>query len=108
MRLNELLGYRVLDASGNELGAVADVRLLQTSGRSAIRLDGLIVVENRESRLFGYERHVGPELLRRLVHAWRGEAWYVPWADVDEVEDGRVRLALSRDELRPLDEIARY
>lgn len=108
MRLRELLGRRVLDASGNEVGGVADVRLLKTSSRSAVRLDGLIVVENRSSRLFGYERHVGPALLRRLVHLWLGDAWYVPWADVDQVEDGRVRLAVSREQLRSLDEIARY
>jgi sporulation protein YlmC with PRC-barrel domain len=110
MRLNELLGRRVVTSSGDEVGGIADVRLVEsgTSSNPALRVDGLIVVENRLSRLFGYERHVGPALLRRLVHAWLGNAWYVPWAEVERIGDDGVTLTIGRDELRPLSEIARY
>ncbi|MEV6285695.1 hypothetical protein [Kribbella sp. NPDC051770] len=109
MRLNELLGRRVLDANGNEIGGVADVRLVQdgpllTSRQAALRIDGLIVVEKRSTRLFGYERHVGPALLRRLVHWKLGRVWYVPWIAVERVGE-TVRI---REEPRPLDEVARY
>ncbi|GAA1123148.1 hypothetical protein GCM10009630_21310 [Kribbella jejuensis] len=113
MRLNELLGHRVIDATGNEIGGVADVRLvqdgpLQASMQSALRIDGLIVVENRATRLFGYERHVGPALLRRLVHSVRGETWYLPWADVERIADRTVQTRTVRADLRPLDEMARH
>jgi sporulation protein YlmC with PRC-barrel domain len=113
MRLNELLGHRVFDADGNELGGVTDVRLVQDgplllSMQRALRVDGLIVVENRTTRLFGYERRVRPELLRRLVH-WRlGDAWYLPWDQVDQISAGTVTTTSRRNDLRPLEEIARY
>ncbi|MFI5694110.1 hypothetical protein ACIA58_19845 [Kribbella sp. NPDC051586] len=113
MRLNELLGHRVIDADSNEIGGVADVRLVQdgpllVSMQRALRVDGLIVVENRSTRLFGYERHVGPELLRRLVH-WRlGNVWYLPWTEVEQITDGIVTITTRRTDLRPLEEMARY
>ena len=113
MRLNELLGHRVIDADGDELGGVADVRLVQdgpllVSMQRALRVDGLIVVEKRATRLFGYERHVGPELLRRLVHARLGGVWYLPWSEVDEITAGTVTTTSRRGVLRPLEEMARY
>ncbi|MFF0267693.1 hypothetical protein [Kribbella sp. NPDC004536] len=112
MRLNELLGRRVVDADGDDVGGVADVRLVQDSPmlvsmQRSLRVDGLIVVENRSTRLFGYERHVGPELLRRLVHARLGEVWYLPWSDVENVAEV-VTLKSRRTALRPLEELARY
>jgi sporulation protein YlmC with PRC-barrel domain len=113
MRLNDLLGRRVLDADGADVGGVADVRLVQdgpmlVSMQRAFRVDGLIVVENRATRLFGYERHVGPELLRRLIHARLGEVWYLPWDDIDEITDDNVTIASRRADLRPLEDFARY
>ncbi len=112
MRLNELLGRRVIDAGGQEIGGVADVRLVQdgpllASRQAALRIDGLIVVEKRSTRLFGYERHVGPALLRWLVHRRLGQVWYLPWEDVAEVTE-TVEIRRGRDDLRPLDEVARY
>lgn len=113
MRLNDLLGRRVLDADGDVIGGVADVRLVQdgpmlVSMQRALRVDGLIVVENRATRLFGYERHVGPELLRRLMH-WRlGEVWYLPWEDVAEIADDTVTITRGRAGLHRLEDFARY
>jgi sporulation protein YlmC with PRC-barrel domain len=112
MRLNELLGRRVIDADGKEIGGVADIRLVQdgpllTSQQAALRIDGLIVVERRATRLFGYERHVGPALLRWLVHRRLGQVWYLPWGDVAEIAE-TVAIHRSRAELRPLDDVARY
>jgi hypothetical protein len=113
MRLNDLLGYRVVDAAGDEIGGVADVRLVQDgpllpSMQAALRVDGLIVVEHRATHLFGYERHVGPALLRWLVHRRLGEVWYLPWSDVDQVADGTVTTRAGRSELTRLEEMSRY
>ncbi|GAA1525057.1 hypothetical protein [Kribbella lupini] len=112
MRLNELLGRRVIDADGQEIGGVADVRLVQdgpllASRQAALRIDGLIVVEKRSTRLFGYERRVGPALLRWLVHRRLGAVWYLPWSDVAEVAE-TVSIRRGRGELRSLDDVARY
>jgi len=113
MRLNDLLGHRVVDAAGGELGRVSDVRLVQdgpllTSMQRALRIDGLIVVENRSTRLFGYERHVGPALLRWLVHRRLGQVWYLPWPDVEQVDDGTVTARTGRADLKPLEQMSRY
>jgi hypothetical protein len=96
MRLSELLGVRVVDAHGNDIGGVADVRLvqdgpLQPSMQAALRVDGLIVVERKVTQLFGYERHVGPALLRRIVHSRLGAVWYLPWQDIDQISSDLVR-----------------
>jgi hypothetical protein len=113
MRLNELLGHRVLDRAGDDIGGVADVRLvqdgpLQPSMQAAFRVDGLIVVEKHATRLFGYERHVGPALLRWLVHRRLGAVWYLPWEDVERIADGVVEARSGRQDLIPLEEMPRY
>ncbi|TDU88094.1 hypothetical protein EV138_1634 [Kribbella voronezhensis] len=96
MRLSELLGVRVVGAHGNNIGTVADVRLvqdgpLQQSKQAALRVDGLIVVERRVTRLFGYERHVGPALLRRIIHSRLGAVRYLPWQDIEHLSPDVVR-----------------
>jgi sporulation protein YlmC with PRC-barrel domain len=113
MRLNDLLGRRVIDTHGRDIGGVADVRLvqdgpLQTSMQDALRIDGLIVVENRSTRLFGYERHVGPALLRWLVHRRLGAVWYLPWPDVERITDKTIEISPAREHLRPLEAHSRY
>ncbi|MEU0090651.1 hypothetical protein [Kribbella sp. NPDC006257] len=110
MQLNELLGYRVTDGTGADIGGVADVRLVQdgpllASMNRALRVDGLIIVENRTTRLLGYERRVGPALLRRLVHRRLGNVWYLPWNDIDRITDGRVTIRPRRSSLSLLEDV---
>ena len=114
MRLNELLGRSVLDRHGERIGGVADVRLVQDGplpaggSQAALRVDGLIVVERHVTQLFGYERHVGPALLRAIVQSRLGGVWYLPWGDIARITDDAVEVTHGRDELRPLEELARY
>jgi sporulation protein YlmC with PRC-barrel domain len=113
MQLNEILGLRVIDAAGSDIGRVADVRLVQdgallTSMQLALRVDGLIVVEHRATRLLGYERHVGPAVLRRLVHSRLGQVWYLPWDNVDQVTDSKVHARSGREDLQAMEELARF
>ncbi|GAA1569019.1 hypothetical protein GCM10009789_23090 [Kribbella sancticallisti] len=113
MRLNELLGRQVVDPEGRRIGGVADVRLiqdgpLQPSMQAAFRVDGLIVVEKRATKLFGYERHVGPALLRGLVHRRLGTVWYLPWQHVGRISDGVVETRSGREHLIPLEEMPRH
>jgi sporulation protein YlmC with PRC-barrel domain len=113
MRLNDLLGYRVQDRHGHDIGGVADVRLVEdgpllASQQSAFRVDGLIVVEKRSTRLFGYERHVGPALLRWLVHRHLGAVWYLPWYDVERITERVVLARSGRADLQPLEQLARH
>jgi hypothetical protein len=66
------------------------------------------VVEKHTSRLLGYERRVGPELLRCLVQLWLGHAWYISWTDVAESTEGRVVTSVDPTRLTLLEQIARY
>ncbi len=114
MRLNDLLGRPVTDRHGHRIGGVADVRLIQDGplppggSQAALRVDGLIIVERRATQLFGYERRVGPALLRAIVHSRLGEVWYLPWNDIARITDEAVELATERKNLQPLEQVARY
>jgi hypothetical protein len=76
--------------------------------QAAYRVDGLIVVEKHATQLFGYERHVGPALLRWLVHRHLGTVWYLPWTDVVRISDHLVEARTSRRDLLPLEQMARH
>ena len=113
MRLSELLGLRVIDADGSDIGAIADVRLVQDaaalpSGMAALRVDGLIVVEGRSTELLGYERHVGPALLRWLVHRRLGAVRYLPWEHIDRIDDTAVHARAAAGDLTPLESMPRH
>lgn len=114
MRLTELLDRVVVDRHGRRIGRIADVRLVQDGplpaggGQAAFRVDGLIIVERHATQLFGYERHVGPALLRALVHRRLGQVWYLPWDEVERITEQSVESSTSREDLRSLDELARY
>ena len=110
MRLSDLLGRDVVDANGDVIGHVADVRLVQDGPRqpsmqAALRIDGLIIVEKRTTRLLGYERHVGPALIRWLVHRHLGEVWYAPWAEVDQLTNGQIEIRTGRPDLQQLEDL---
>ena len=109
MRLSYMLGVDVVDSGGTRVGAVADVRLVQDGpllgAFAAWRLSGLIVVEKRHVRLFGYERRVGPMVVRWIVHRLAGRVWFVPWSDVDEIAPSLVRTRTSKGRWEALDDL---
>jgi sporulation protein YlmC with PRC-barrel domain len=109
MRLSELLGVDVVDADGRRVGAVADVRLVQDGpllgAYAAWRVSGLIVVEKRRVRLLGYERLVGPTLLRLLIRRLAGGVWFIPWDEVTAVSPGRVKTGLRHHECDRLEDL---
>jgi hypothetical protein len=71
-------------------------------------VDGLIVVERHATKLFGYERHVGPALLRAIVHSRLGKVWYLPWGDITRITDDSVEIPVGWQDLELLEEMARY
>jgi sporulation protein YlmC with PRC-barrel domain len=109
MRLSSLLGAAVVDADGDRTASVQDVRLVQDGpligAFAAWRLSGLIVVEKRHIRLFGYERHVGPLLLRLIVRRLAGGVWFIPWSDVDEVTAETVTVTSRRHDWEALEDL---
>jgi len=112
VRISDLLGRRVVDVDGSDVGEVRDVRLVQDGPlegvQAALRLDGLVVGGHGAlSVRLGYHRnHVrGPALLRSLFTALERRARYVPWLDVILDDDGPVRLRRRAADLASLDEV---
>ncbi len=104
MRLSELLGTPVADGDGAEVGAVADVVLVQdgpllAARTSALRVTGLIVVQHRHARLLGYERDLRPVVLRAIVRRMAGDTFNVGWEQIDSVSPQVVRLRVRRADL---------
>jgi hypothetical protein len=102
MRLSELVGLEVVDCTGTRMGTVVDLQLVQDGPLlgpygAAFRVAGLVTVERRQIRLLGFDRDVGPWLLRRIVHSISGPVHHVPWEHVGSVADGQVRLQPGRE-----------
>jgi len=107
MRLTELLGAEVVDQAGRPAGRVHDVRLVQDGPLPAggfgasLRLDGLIVGRRAVGARLGYDRSRmrGP-LPVKLLFGWvRHDGRYVTWDRVERLEDGRVLISGSADDL---------
>jgi PRC-barrel domain len=110
MRASELLGTPVVDESGDELGYVADIRLVQDGPMigpygASLRVEGFVVVRRRHIRLLGYERDVGPSLVRAVVRRLTGEVRFVEWGRVLSVDESFVTVRVPSDGLPHLHEL---
>jgi len=90
MRVSDVLGQDVVDASGNRLGVVTDVRCVQDGPlrgmNASLRIDGLLVSRRHTGALLGYDRRdQGPWLLRVIVRLMHRGLREVSWDEVDEL-----------------------
>jgi sporulation protein YlmC with PRC-barrel domain len=113
VRLNDLLGADVVDAAGEPVGRVTDVRLAQTGpvGSGVLArfvVESLLVSPHHAGSLFGYERRhdQGPMLLRAVVRLMHRRAVMVRWDAVDEWDVDARRITLTRDHDRHPPEVA--
>jgi hypothetical protein len=99
VRAGELIGRMVRSSDGTVLGRVADVRLVGTlaDGELDLRLDGLLLVPGRWTRLLGYDHDnlKGPWLLRALARRAASGPHYVPWRLVDRYDHQTIHLRLG-------------
>ena len=116
MRVSELLGTPVIDAAGERVGVVQDLRAgreietgrLGTRGRFPVI--GLVAggdgLRDRMAHGWGFaeDRARGPWIARRLVTGAVAESTFVPASDVASWGPGKVRLAVMRSELVALQE----
>lgn len=99
MRLSELLGTRVLTATGEDLGRVLDVVTVQdgpiVDGFGALpRVEKLHVGRRPLAARLGYDRRdVKGPLPLKLFFTWRERGNLdVAWSDVESVDQGVVRV----------------
>ena len=104
MRLSEILGKDVIDEQGARAGRVHDVRVRQdgpvTSGvDAALRVEGLVVGRGGVAERLGYHRTGarGPWIVQRLLA--RHQPKFVPWTRVRVIDDDRVVIAGSCQDL---------
>ena len=112
MRASELLGARVADATGREIGVVQDLRATHapaTAGEERrLRIVGLVVGRDRlVDRVahgwgFAERRALGPWVLRRLTAGAARRAVYVPVERVTTWRPGVLQLDAERAQLRSL------
>lgn len=95
-----LLGTEVVDADGQSLGKLHDLRLAAGAGHGvAAIVTGRGVVAER----FGYARGevVGPWLLAAFMHRLARDTHEVPWSDLTEIGKTVIRVSGRADEYRP-------
>lgn len=106
MRLSELLACTVVDAAGEQVGRVNDVRFVQdgpyVEGFGAgLRVEGVVTGSGRVGERLGYHRGgvEGPWALRVFFAARERRGRYVTWDKVDRVDDHVIHLSCRRDDL---------
>jgi hypothetical protein len=106
MRLSDLLGADVVDADGDMVGRVTDVRLAQTGPvppgpgvLAELVVESLLVSPHHTGALFGYERRreQGPALLRAVVRLIHRHALLVDWSEVAGWDPASHRVTLVSD-----------
>jgi hypothetical protein len=108
MRLAALMGCRVFDADGVEIGGVHDVRFVADGapyapgGRPAYRLAALVVGSAGIGGRLGYVRDEmrGPWPLAAVFRRLARSSYEVTWDEVDRVERPKIFLRVPRAALR--------
>ncbi|MBW8801471.1 MAG: hypothetical protein JF597_50410 [Streptomyces sp.] len=100
MRGDDLLGLPVVGPSGQLLGRVLDVRLVQDGpllgAFAALRVDGFVVGKRRLASRLGYDRvdSQGPWLVSAAVRRLTRRNRYLPWTSA-VLESNRVTTELT-------------
>lgn len=110
MRLSELLGAKVVDSNGDDLGPVRDVCGIAEGANDDespprdIRIDGVVCGGSGIGVRLGYERFDvrGPVLLAALFRRLERRAHYVEWSQVGRVEDDVIHLKVRAAEVAAL------
>jgi hypothetical protein len=106
MRASDFLGAEVLDRSGQPVGEVHDIRLVQDgpiigSFGAAFRVDALLAGPGSVGTRLGYDRGnvKGPLPLKAFFARIHRDIAVVPWENIAAIEPGRIRLNVARDQL---------
>lgn len=110
MRLSELLGSTVIDASGAPVGTAHDCRMAATD--DGFEVTAIVVNSGRLARLahaggFVAGHAQGPWLLRAVASRATRRALFVSADEVRVWSPGRLELHSRLDELRPAVEVLR-
>jgi hypothetical protein len=97
MRLAELIGAPVMDASGRRVGAVRDLRIRREESGGEMVVTGIVIGDGplaEQAHRWGFveDRAHGPWLLRALTRRSRTAARVIAAEHVDEWTADQIRL----------------
>jgi hypothetical protein len=108
MRLSDLLGSRVFDENGVEIGRVHEVRAVQDGPfqdafGAALRIEGLIVGRGSMGTRLGLDRadSRSPALVRIIFEGVRGKRRFVPWSNIVAIQQRRIDVSGTADDFGP-------
>ena len=111
MRLSEILDCTVFDAAGAKVGGVNDVRLVQDGPYiegfgNGLRVEGIVAGPGKVAERLGFHRGAteGPWILRVIFQSLERRGRYIPWDNVDRIDDAAIHLNVAASELGPFRE----
>jgi len=106
MRLAHVIGPRIVDADGRDIGRVGDVWLIQNGPPigvfgAALTVDALVIGRFGLASRAGYEREGvrDPAPIAWYLRRQTAHRQVVRWNEVAAIEEGRIRLRLSEASL---------
>ena len=97
-QLDLLVGRRVVDAAGQKLGRVDEIRLVREGDHYVV--EGLLIGVNGMAERLGVARPL-KRLERRLnFNAWGVEDHIIYWDQIDSIDERCVRLKVRREEVQ--------
>ncbi len=97
-QLDLLVGRRVVDAAGQKLGRVDEIRLVREGDHYVV--EGLLIGVNGFAERLGVA-HPLERLERRLnFNSWGVEDHIIYWHQVDSIEEKCIRLKVPREEIQ--------
>jgi hypothetical protein len=92
MKASDLLGRPVLDATGDRLGYVTDLRCVQDGPLRGVmcapRIHAILVSRRHVGSLLGYDRREqqGPWLIRVIVRRLHRHLQVIPWTAIERYD----------------------
>src|SRR3954447_5813324 len=111
MRMADLVGAKVYDSGGHDVGKVHDVRAGRDSTHEVdapyVATHLLVAAGSVGTRLgYGYGHMHGPWPLSAIMRRAMARSYAVRWDQIDTIEPtGEVRLSASRDDLMTMAEL---
>jgi hypothetical protein len=106
LRASDILESVVLDADGQEVGQVHDIRMVREGPIQGVfgpgyRVQGLVVGPAATGVRLGFDRSNmdGPALLKSLFRRIHRHARLVDWSLIETMTEGEIRLRVRRKEI---------
>ena len=97
-QLDLLVGRRVYDSEGRELGRVDEIRLIRQGNRYVV--EGLLIGVNGLAERLGVAGPLERVEKQLNLRTWHTEDHIIYWEQIDSLDEKAVRLAVSRSEVQ--------